>query len=110
MANGASLIFNASYNWQSDVLTRTGGRGGGFTLDSFGVANATLTYQADTFSVSVFADNIFDEFAETGSISTPLQSQTVTDFNGDTVYVRGFSTHILPPRVVGLRFTYDFSL
>ena len=110
MPNGANLIFNASYNWQSDVLTRTGGRGGGFTLDSFGVANATLTYQADTFSVSVFADNIFDEFAETGSISTPLQSQTVTDFNGDTVYVRGFSTHILPPRVVGLRFTYDFSL
>ena len=110
LANNASLIFNASFNWQGDVLTRAGGRGGGLALDSFGVANATLTYQADTFSVSVFADNIFDEFAETGSVGTPRESQVVLDENDDPVYARAFSRNILPPRVVGLRFTYDFSL
>ncbi|MEL7445300.1 MAG: TonB-dependent receptor [Pseudomonadota bacterium] len=108
LSNGDGLIFNASFAWQGDVLTRTGGRGDSLTLGSYGVANASLTYDADTWSVTLFADNLFDEFAETGAIGTELNNQTVTDFDGGTVYVRGFSSHILPPRQVGLRFKFDF--
>ena len=108
LANGDNLRFNASYSWQGDVETRTGGRGGGLTLDSFGVANAALSYEADRFIATVFVDNVFDKFAETGSIGTSLSNQDVLDFNGDPVYVRGFSTHILPPRQVGLRLKFLF--
>ena len=108
LANGDSLKFNASYSWQGDVLTRAGGRGSGLTLDSFGVANAAITYDAETFSATLFADNLFDEFAETGAIGTSLSNQDIFDFEGGPVYVRGFSTHILPPRQIGLRVKVKF--
>ena len=103
MENGNNIRFNASYSWQSDVLTRTGGRGSGLTLDGFGVANAAVSYEADRFIATLFVDNLFDEFAETGVIGSRLSNQDVFDFDGNPVYVRGFSTHILPPRQIGVR-------
>ena len=106
--NGDSVKVNASYSYQSDVLTRTGGRGSGFTLGGYGVANAAVTYEAESWSLTLFADNLFDKFAETGAIGTPLNNQTVTDFDGGLVYPRAFSTHILPPRQIGLRFNVNF--
>ncbi len=108
LANGNNLIFNASYAWQGDVLTRAGGRGSSLTLDSFGIANVRATYDAGNWTATFFVDNLFNEFAETGAVGTALNNQTVMDFEGGTHYVRGFSTHILPPRAIGLRMTYDF--
>lgn len=106
--NGDTISFNSSYSWQGNVLTRTGGRGSGLTLGSYGVANAAVTYEADRWSVALFADNVFDKFAETGAIGTSLNDQIVSDFDGGDVYVRGFSTHILPPRSIGLRLRASF--
>lgn len=106
--NGDTVALNASYSYQSDVLTATGARGSSFTLPGFGVANAAISYEAERWTATLFADNLFDKFAETGTIGTPLGNQTVTDFNGDPVYARAFSTHILPPRQVGLRVTFSF--
>ncbi|MFN2099409.1 TonB-dependent receptor [Altererythrobacter sp. MF3-039] len=108
LANGDGLIFNASYSYQSSVLTRAGGRGGSLTLDGYGTANAAVTYEADRWSATLFADNLFDKFAETGAANTPLFSQTVQDFNGDPVYPRRFFTNILPPRQIGVRFKINF--
>ena len=108
LGNGDNLRFNASYAWQSDVETRAGGRGNGLTLDSFGVANASISYEGENFVATLFADNLFDEFAETGAIGTSLNNQDVFDFDGNPVYVRGFSTHILPPRQIGIRLKFLF--
>ena len=108
LANGDSLIFNSSLSYQGNVLTRAGGRGSGLTLDSYAIANAALTYQADRWSATVFVDNLFDKFAETGSIGTALNNQIVSDFDGGNVYPRAFSTHILPPRSIGLRLKFRF--
>ena len=105
--NGDDLVFNASFSYQSDVLTRAGGRGSSLTLGGYGVANAAVTYEAERWSATLFADNLFDKFAETGAIGTAQFNQTVTDFNGGTVYPRAFSTHILPPRQIGVRISFD---
>ena len=107
LGNGDELVFNGSFSYQSDVLTTAGGRGSSLTLGGYGVANAAVTYEADRWSATLFVDNLFDEFAETGAIGTPQFNQTVTDFFGGTVYPRAFSTHILPPRQIGLRFRID---
>ena len=72
------------------------------------MANAAISYEADNFIATLFADNLFDTFAETGAIGTALSNQDVFDFNGDPVYVRGFSTHILPPRQIGVRLKFLF--
>jgi len=108
LASGDNLRFNASYSWQGDIETRAGGRGNGLTLGSYGVANAAISYEADRFIATLFADNLFDTFAETGAIGTSLSNQEVFDFEGDPVYVRGFSTHILPPRQIGVRLKFMF--
>ncbi len=35
--------------------------------------------------------------------------QTVADINGDPVYVRSYRHDVLPPRMVGLRFTWEMA-
>lgn len=108
LVGGDELRFNASYSWQSDVLSRTGGRGNGLTLGSYGVVNTAISYEADRFVATLFADNLLNEFAETGVVGTELFNQDVFDFDGNPVFVRSFGTFILPPRQVGLRLKYRF--
>ena len=100
---GGDVALNFGYAWQGDVLTRTGGKGNSITLDSFGIANASAVYAADTWTASLFVNNLFDEFAETGAVGTPLSVQTV---NGSTV--RSHYTTVAAPRAVGVRFNWRF--
>lgn len=108
LSNGDEIVLNGGYAWQSDVLTRAGSRGGGFVLGAYGIANASVNYKSDTFTLGLFVDNIFDQFAETGVRDTPLFNQIVSDANGDDVNVRRFFTSVLSPRVIGLRLNYKF--
>jgi outer membrane receptor protein involved in Fe transport len=103
MNNGASLHVNSSYSYQGDILSRPGGRGSSLTLDSFGVANSSVVYKTDQYSVTGYINNLFDEYAVTGAQSTRLSNQVVS---GATV--RSFQTSVLTPRTIGVRFTYRF--
>lgn len=108
VAPGRTLTFNGGYAWQGDVLSRTGGRGGGITLDSYGVANVSAVYDTGPWSAALFVNNLFDEYYETGVVSTPLTNQVLTDDNGGPVNVRSFFTYTGAPRVIGVRFNYKF--
>ncbi len=103
LSNGNALHFNAGYSWQGNVLTRTGARGSSHTLGSFGVANASIVYETDAWTLTAYANNLFDEFAETGAQSTELSNQTVL---GATV--RSFQVNVLTPRTIGVRATVRF--
>ncbi len=96
------VTLNFGYSWQGDVLTRTGGRGSSVTLDSFGLANASAVYQADTWNASLFINNLFDEYAETGIRGTALSNQTVNGAN-----VRSHGAFVAPPRAIGVRVSWD---
>ncbi|WP_199564703.1 TonB-dependent receptor [Parvularcula marina] len=100
-----TLTYNFGYAWQDDILTTTGGRGGSLTLDSYGIANGSVVYDAGSWKGSLFVNNLFDEYAETGVIGNSLYNQTIAGAN-----VRTFATHVAAPRTIGVRFTYDFSL
>ncbi len=102
LSSGADLLFNFGYSHQGEVLTRAGGRGSSLTLDSFGIANASVTYDAGEWKATLFANNLFDEYAETGVRGTALYNQTINGAN-----VRTFFTHVAPPRAVGVRFSWD---
>ena len=103
LTNGDSIIANAGYSWQGNVLSFVGGRGGSFTLPSFGRANIALGYKADNWSFTGYVDNLFDDFSETSAANTPLFNQTVSGAN-----VRRFRTSVLPPRTIGARVRYSF--
>lgn len=103
-----TLTFNGGYAWQGDVLSRTGGRGGGLTLDSYGVANVSAVYDTGPWSASLFINNLFDEYYETGVVGTSLFNQVVTDDAGGDVNTRTYFTYVGAPRVIGARFNYKF--
>jgi iron complex outermembrane receptor protein len=84
-------------------LSRPGGRANGLTLDSFGVANTSAVYETEQYSVTLYINNLFDEFAETGVQSTQLSNQNVSGAN-----VRSFLSNVLTPRTIGMRFNYRF--
>lgn len=108
LQNGNQLIFNASYAWQDDILTRTGGRGSSVAIPSYGVAHAKATYDTEDWSVSLYVNNLFDEYIETGIISTPLSNQVVSDINGDPVTVRSHYATLGAPRTIGVRARFKF--
>ena len=108
LAGGRTLTFHGGYAWQGDVLTRTGGRGDGITLDSYGVANASAVYDTGQWSATLFINNLFDEYYETGAVSSPLFNQVLTDADGGDVNTRSYYTYVGAPRVIGVRFNYKF--
>ena len=112
MSNGLELDFSYGMTFSGDVLTRTGGRGGGITLPAYQIHNASvrLSQPGADWSVTAYVDNVWDEYAETGARSTPLANQVLEDANGDPVYARNFFTNVLPPRKFGVRFTKKFGL
>ncbi len=101
--NGADIVLSGSYSWQSNVLTLIGGRGGSFTLPSYGRADIAIGYVADRWSVTAYANNLFNDFSESSASNTPLNNQTILTHN-----VRRFRTNVLPPRSIGLRAKFKF--
>lgn len=110
LANGMSFGVNYSVRAIGDVFSRTGNRGGGVTLDGYAMHNlsASLRGADDAWSVTLYADNLFDEFAESGVSGNPRFNQTVTDDSGGVVYLRSYYTNPLPPRKIGVRFVKRF--
>lgn len=96
------LLWNFGFAWQDDVLSRAGGRGDSLTLKPFGIANASVVYDAGDWKGAFFVNNVFDEFAETGVTGTELSNQIISGAS-----VRAFYTNILPPRTIGVRFSWD---
>ena len=108
LANGNDVVFNAGYAYQGDVLTRTGSRGSSVDLDAYGVMNIQGSYVADNWTASVYINNLFDEYIETGMVSTPLSNQIVSDVNGDPVTVRSHYATLGAPLTIGARLRYRF--
>ena len=59
-------------------------------------------------SLIAYVNNLFDEYYETGVVSTSLFNQVVSDDGGDPVYTRSYFTYVGAPRVIGARFNYKF--
>ncbi|EED35212.1 TonB-dependent receptor, plug [Luminiphilus syltensis NOR5-1B] len=103
LGDGNELIFDAGYSWQDEVLSRTAGRGNSYTLDAFGRAMFNATYQTETWRLTAYVNNAFDDYSEASVVGTPDFNQTVAGAN-----VRTFNANVLPPRTLGVRATIDF--
>ena len=103
LTSGNSIVVDAGYAWQDDVLSLAGARGESLTLDSYGRANVTVGYQAQNWSVTGYIDNVFDEYSESSVFNSPRYNQVVSGAN-----VRYYRTNVLPPRSIGVRLKYTF--
>jgi len=100
--NSVELGWTATYI--GGIYTRTGLRGGGERLPSYTMHRANISYKADGWELSLFANNIFDKYAITG-VSNDLTRYGLVN---DGIISRYYARSIATPRVVGLeaRITY----
>ncbi len=106
ISSGIDLNMNWRTVFSGNVLSSVAARGGSQTLPGYSLSYARigLASAKDQWSVSLYADNVFNRFVEVGTRGTPLFNQTVIG----SVYDRRFSTSVLPPRRIGIRFTKGF--
>jgi len=106
--NGMMLELNYGVSAISDVLTRTGGKGGGEELDGFAIHDLAAHLHANQWTVTLYGKNITDKYAETSARSTSRSIQQVPDINNDPVNARGYYHNVVAPLQVGLRVRYEF--
>ena len=92
------------YTYAGDVLTRIGLRAGGETLPAYDLHNVSLALSRDDWTLTFYADNLFDEYAVTGVRQTPgLIGRTEDGFRS-----RRYFANVLGPRRAGVRIRYAF--
>ena len=89
---------------QSNVYTKVGNRNFGESLGSFFLHYAAATWNKDSWRVSLYAENLFDEYAKTGVRSDTFAIRDVGLFD----LSRRYYHNMVRPRQVGLRFVYNF--
>jgi iron complex outermembrane receptor protein len=107
------LSLNATYQMttQSDVLTKLGDgddccRDFGESLAGFTVHSASVGLSSETWDATLFANNMFDKYAETG-----VRNDTTfigTDGGANDFALRRYFKNVITPRTVGIDFRYRF--
>jgi iron complex outermembrane recepter protein len=108
--DGTALKLDYGFSTSSDVITKTGLRAGGQELAGYALHNASASLQKDNWTATLYVNNLTNEYVETAAISSRGYISEVADINGDPVIVRSYAVNVLPPRTIGLRFSYDFDL
>ncbi|MCT2399550.1 TonB-dependent receptor [Novosphingobium mangrovi (ex Huang et al. 2023)] len=93
-----SVMLGWTSTYTGGIYTRVGLLGGGERLPSYTMHRATVTYKAENYEVSLFANNIFDKYAVTGVGSDLTRKGLVNDGVISRYYARSVAT----PRVIGL--------
>lgn len=102
---GRSLTVDYGITAISDVYTRVGLRSGGEALAGFGVSNLSATLDSGAWSATLYADNLFNKYAETAT----RQTRDITRAIGpENFQLRRFFKNVIRPRSVGIEFRYSF--
>lgn len=103
LANGSELEFDWSMTATGDVLTKVGERNNGETLPGYALHNVSATWFMNEWTVTLYADNVFDKYAET---SVRQDASFIRDVSG--VDLRRYYKNVNRPRQTGLRVVYRF--
>lgn len=108
LTSGNDLVYRLGVSYTGDVLQRVGSIANGETLDSYTMVNGSVSYAADNWTLTLYANNLLDTYAEGTITGTSASVQFVSDSNGGQHLFRGLKPTPLPPRVIGLRANYRF--
>ena len=111
LASWAALLGDAvafdlqyGYSYVGDVLTRIGMRAGGEALPTYDLHNVSASLSRDAWTLTFYADNLFDEYAVTGVRQTP----ELIGITEDGFRSRRYFANVLAPRRAGVRIRYTF--
>ena len=97
--DNADVAINWTSTYTGTILTEVGARDGGEVLPAYTLHRASVTYKSeDGWEMSIFANNIFDKYAVTGTGNDLTRYGLIND---GLIY-RGYSHAVLQPRVVGI--------
>ncbi|WP_231958777.1 TonB-dependent receptor [Altererythrobacter sp. B11] len=103
LTNG-DLIANWTATYRGSVVSRLGwDRAYGDKIPSYVLNRASLTYETDSYSLSLFANNIFDKYA----VASVANDRSRTGLN-DGVLLRYYRQTVVTPRTVGIEGRYKF--
>ena len=105
LSDDVHLDLSYDYVWVGSVLTRIGQREGGERLPGYGVhgLSTSLSSDSSSWTATLYAENLFDKYAAVSTTGTPRDIRSADGFA-----LRSYSSYVLPPRGVGLRFRYRF--
>ena len=104
MAGEGQLMANWTVIYRGDVVSRLGwDRAFGDKIPSYTTHRASLTYEWDAYSVTLFANNIFDKYA----VVSVANDRSRTGLN-DGVVLRYFRQAVINPRTVGVEARVKF--
>jgi iron complex outermembrane receptor protein len=99
-----SLTANWTATYRGNIVTRLGwDRAFGDKLPSYVMHRASLTYDADRYSVSLFASNIFDKYA----VVSVSNDRSRVGLN-DGVALRYYQRAVANPRTFGIESRFKF--
>ena len=104
LGGGTALELRYGYAYIGDVFTRIGLRAGGEVLPAYDMHNLSASVTRDDWTLTFYADNLFDEYAVTGVRQTPGQ----IGLTRDGFRARRYFANVLAPRRVGVRLRYAF--
>ncbi|MBY0511062.1 MAG: TonB-dependent receptor, partial [Rhodospirillaceae bacterium] len=103
IGNGYEFGANYGLTYQSNVLSKVGLRDSGEALPGYDLHSASISLSKDAWKVSLYADNIFDQFY----VNSVTRDRTfIRDVNG--FRLRNFREDIGRPRVIGVSASYKF--
>ena len=111
LKDGSQLDFDWSMSYQSNVLTKVGERDFGESMSGFSLHNVSTSWFKDAWMITLYADNVFDEYAQTGVRTDTSFIGTAGDPDNPAnpnFQLRRYYENMVRPRQVGLRFTYSF--
>jgi len=98
------LVANWTATYRGNVVSRLGyDRAFGTLIPSYTVHRASIGYETDTYTLSLFANNIFDKYAVV-SVANDL-SQTGLN---DGILLRYYRQAVLNPRTIGVEASVKF--
>ncbi len=101
---GGDLAFDVQYGYSyvGDVLTRIGMRAGGERLPAYDLHNVSASVSKDAWRLTLYVENLLDEYAVTGVRQTP----DLIGFTDDGFRSRRYFASVLAPRRIGVRMRY----
>ncbi|GAB3013497.1 TonB-dependent receptor [Bowmanella dokdonensis] len=109
------LIINYGLTAQGDVVTKVGQKADGEALPGYGLSNLSIKLDADEWSVTLYADNLFDKYAYSGTRRDMswagmgrYDDRSETRPRALPELQRVYGHFLIPPRTVGVKFDYKF--
>lgn len=102
---------NYGVTYQSDLITTVGMRNDGEEIDGYSLSNLSVRFSAESWAVTAYIDNLFDEYAVT-SVRRNKQDIGLSrydDYNQNGAEIsRNYGYYITTPRTIGVKFEYNF--